>query len=370
MDCRGGWPPSRVDMASFVSPSAYSRLAKCPICDRSVHKVLIESHVEICLERQASGVSPSPAGELGDRLLARDLGDATQHGGTPTAVSASPGGGAGGRASFVAAASMVRPRTAPASTSATQIRDGGANLNNAGGTRTPFDVLMGKDKASGAEEKENLDGWRKAGGGPVGGHDASYTAPSSDDNNQKRSTAGPLRQWFKQGEHHQPPTEPSPVLKRARVSDPGDARASKGPDEGKGPDKGEGPDKGKGCDEGKGQDEGEANDGANEENEEEEARREDPAAAAATAEALGDGGLVNFPLKVMSGSHDACGICLETFTEGGEAPVSRYVFWPCQHVRQCGDCALRIWQVPKAKRRCPWCKSKIDIRPRPFKPFL
>ena len=134
--------------------------------------------------------------------------------------------------------------------------------------------------------------------------------------------------------------------------------------------KGEGPDKGKGCDEGKGPDEGEANDGANEENEEEEARREDPAAAAATAEALGDGGLVNFPLKVMSGSHDACGICLETFTEGGEAPVSRYVFWPCQHVRQCGDCALRIWQVPKAKRRCPWCKSKIDIRPRPFKPFL
>ena len=67
------------------------------------------------------------------------------------------------------------------------------------------------------------------------------------------------------------------------------------------------------------------------------------------AEALGDGGLVNFPLRVASGSHDACGICLETFTEGGEAPVLRHVFWPCQHVRQCGDCALRIWQVPKAK---------------------
>ena len=73
---------------------------------------------------------------------------------------------------------------------------------------------------------------------------------------------------------------------------------------------------------------------------------------------------------VMSGSHDACGICLETFTEDGEAPVLRHVFWPCQHVRQCGDCALRILQVPKAKRRCPWCKSKVEIRPRPFKPFL
>ena len=107
-------------MASFVSPSAYSRLAKCPICDRSVHKVLIESHVEICLERQASGAAPSPAGELGDRLLARDLGEATTHATTPVSA------GAPGRASFVAASTVVRPGTARAATSQ---RDGGGGAN-------------------------------------------------------------------------------------------------------------------------------------------------------------------------------------------------------------------------------------------------
>jgi hypothetical protein len=70
----------------------------------------------------------------------------------------------------------------------------------------------------------------------------------------------------------------------------------------------------------------------------------------------------------MSGDHRDCGICLQRFD--ARAGVERHVLWPCQHARQCGDCAIRIWQVPKSKRRCPWCKSKIDIRPRPFKPFL
>ena len=76
---------------------------------------------------------------------------------------------------------------------------------------------------------------------------------------------------------------------------------------------------------------------------------------------------VSFELRVMSGNHEECGICLTPFDDAG---VTRHVFYPCQHVRQCGDCALRVWQVPKAKRRCPWCKSKIEIRPRAFKPFL
>lgn len=340
--------PSSVNMASFVSPSAYSRLAKCPICDRSVHKVLIESHVEICLERQASGAAPSPAGELGDRLLARDLGEATTHATTPVSA------GAPGRASFVAASTVVRPGTARAATSQ---RDGGGGANLA--ARTPFDLLMGKDKGStagghaGVEEKENRadsprggDGWRKGGGGPDG--EAAPASASSVDASGKRSTLVPLQQWFKRSDDRGD-ANLTPAAKRARVSDPGEGRARNG-----------------GSRAGKGDAE-EGDKDANDENEEEDAGREDPVV---TAEALGDGGLVNFPLRVMSGSHDACGICLETFTEGGEAPVLRHVFWPCQHVRQCGDCALRIWQVPKAKRRCPWCKSKIDIRPRPFKPFL
>ena len=84
--------------------------------------------------------------------------------------------------------------------------------------------------------------------------------------------------------------------------------------------------------------------------------------------AVGDGGLMPFPVRVMSGDHRDCGICLQRFD--AESGVERHVLWPCQHARQCGDCAIRIWQVPKSKRRCPWCKSKIDIRPRPFKPFL
>ena len=92
------------------------------------------------------------------------------------------------------------------------------------------------------------------------------------------------------------------------------------------------------------------------------------ARAARTAEAIGDGGSIPFHLRVMSGNHLECGICLQPFSDADK--VLRHVFWPCQHVRQCGDCAIRIWQTPKAKRRCPWCKSKIDIRPRPFKPFL
>jgi hypothetical protein len=77
---------------------------------------------------------------------------------------------------------------------------------------------------------------------------------------------------------------------------------------------------------------------------------------------------VSFDLRVMSGNHEECGICLTRFDD--VQGVVRHMFYPCQHVRQCGECAQRVWQVPKVKRRCPWCKSKIEIRPRAFKPFL
>jgi len=77
---------------------------------------------------------------------------------------------------------------------------------------------------------------------------------------------------------------------------------------------------------------------------------------------------VAFELRVMSGNHEECGICLTRFDD--DEGVVRHVFYPCQHTRQCGECALRVWQVPKTKRKCPWCKSKIEIRPKPFKPFM
>jgi hypothetical protein len=66
---------------------------------------------------------------------------------------------------------------------------------------------------------------------------------------------------------------------------------------------------------------------------------------------------------VMSGNHLECGICFEEFD-------ARHMFWPCQHARQCGDCASRVWKTPAKRRRCPWCAAKIDSRPRPLKPYV
>jgi hypothetical protein len=69
----------------------------------------------------------------------------------------------------------------------------------------------------------------------------------------------------------------------------------------------------------------------------------------------------------MSGDHRVCGLCFEEFAPGVR---DRFVLWPCQHARQCGACALKVWTQPKARRRCPWCKGKLDIRPRAFRPFM
>ena len=74
-----------------------------------------------------------------------------------------------------------------------------------------------------------------------------------------------------------------------------------------------------------------------------------------------------FKLQVMSGDSDSCGLCYERFELGTR---DRFCLWPCQHTRQCGPCALRLWQTPKAKRRCPWCAVKLDTRPRAFRPFM
>lgn len=74
-----------------------------------------------------------------------------------------------------------------------------------------------------------------------------------------------------------------------------------------------------------------------------------------------------FHLQVMSGDYSACGLCLEPFVLGER---DRFLLLPCQHARQCGPCALRVWTQPKARRRCPWCVGKLDSRPRAFRPFL
>ena len=74
----------------------------------------------------------------------------------------------------------------------------------------------------------------------------------------------------------------------------------------------------------------------------------------------------------MSGNPLECGICYTEFSNDRLAgpTTARHVFWPCQHARQCGECALKIWKTKKQSRRCPWCKAKIDSRPRPFASFV
>ncbi|KAK3252505.1 hypothetical protein CYMTET_38197 [Cymbomonas tetramitiformis] len=74
-----------------------------------------------------------------------------------------------------------------------------------------------------------------------------------------------------------------------------------------------------------------------------------------------------FLLRVTSGDQSECGICKEPWGDGGR---ERFLIWPCQHTRQCGYCAQSIWRQPKKKRKCPWCKTKIEIRPRAFRPFM
>lgn len=70
--------------------------------------------------------------------------------------------------------------------------------------------------------------------------------------------------------------------------------------------------------------------------------------------------------RVMSGDATCCGLCLEPF----DAERLRFLFWPCQHLRQCGDCAIRVWSQPKGRRRCPWCSGKLEVRPKAFRPWL
>jgi hypothetical protein len=104
-------------------------------------------------------------------------------------------------------------------------------------------------------------------------------------------------------------------------------------------------------------------------------KEEELAAAAAEAEAKAEAeaeaeGKEPPPkyVVVMSGNPLECDICFQEFGDADAA--ARHMFWPCQHARPCGDCASRVWKTPAKRRHCPWCKSKIDSRPRPLKPYV
>ena len=106
-----------------------------------------------------------------------------------------------------------------------------------------------------------------------------------------------------------------------------------------------------------------------EEEDKEEEEEEEEDAGQPQAENLAPPGLKY--VDVMRGNPLACGICFEEFDDAdATGAAARHMFWPCQHARQCGDCASRVWKTPAKRRRCPWCKSKIDSRPRPLKPYV
>ena len=46
---------------------------------------------------------------------------------------------------------------------------------------------------------------------------------------------------------------------------------------------------------------------------------------------------------VMSGNPLECGICFQEFDDADAMGAAElYMFWVCQHARQCGDCAMRV----------------------------
>lgn len=294
------------------------------MCAKDVHKVLLQQHVEVCLERSAEGASAgaedasagdASAGGWGRPRDTANVGDAT----------------AGTAAPFVTAgafAERLRERTPFAALRESNdgrgpfrrdVRDATCDPRVFGAERSSVGPLGGflRSKTKRSEEREETSPF-------LGG----ATSPSREKAARTSERAESARRLFRPAESARPPstdrTKPNEPLEPKEEETEGDVRG-----------------------------EGDAD---------VERRR------AESAVAVGDGGLLPFPVRVMSGDHRDCGICLQRFD--ARAGVERHVLWPCQHARQCGDCAIRIWQVPKSKRRCPWCKSKIDIRPRPFKPFL
>ena len=312
------------------------------MCAKDVHKVLLQQHVEVCLERSAGGANAgagdASAGGWGrPRESARN--DATvgeTSGRTPGGADEKPS--AGTAAPFVSAGAFAERLCG---------RTPFAALRESNDGRGPF------RRAGDATTRPNAGAERRS-VGVLGGFLLSNAKRRGDDETRRPDDARPFREKAARtdrGAEDEPSrafaaSDGPPVAERKKRADATatvTATTMTGGDVGDEEDRAEGDARG----------EGDAD---------VERRR------AESAVAVGDGGLLPFPVRVMSGDHRDCGICLRRFD--AEAGVERHVLWPCQHARQCGDCAIRIWQVPKSKRRCPWCKSKIDIRPRPFKPFL
>ena len=321
----------------MFSPNHRSRFQRCPVCAKDVHKVLLQQHVEVCLERSAEGASAgaedasagdASAGGWGRPRDTANVGDATagetkrRNDETQSAGTAAPFVTAG------AFAERLRERTPFAALRESNdgrgpfrrdVRDATCDARVFGAERSSVGPLGGflRSKTKRSEEREETSPF-------LGG----ARSPSREKAARTSERAESARRLFRPAESARPPstdrTKPNEPLEPKEEETEGDVRG-----------------------------EGDAD---------VERRR------AESAVAVGDGGLLPFPVRVMSGDHRDCGICLQRFD--ARAGVERHVLWPCQHARQCGDCAIRIWQVPKSKRRCPWCKSKIDIRPRPFKPFL
>lgn len=404
----------------------FSRIAQCPVCNRDVHKALLAAHVEVCLEKVNGDASwrttPTHAARA-DAANDEDdnVGEGPRHdtaapptASTPTtgAVKLRPSVAPAGWHGFVAATHVTSAGTPSLSTATPHQQVMRHPL-----PRTPFEDLANSTSASarssgssganvnGAQTTAghapgyhagSLIGWKKGNGGPTGPGTGGFGggggvgfggsgvraggAPSSSSSwkqqqrQQRHQGHGVSHQSKSKGGLREISNFFIPAVKRDKEMDEaaevenvhGVAMSSKrtrideGDDEEEPfwkEDVGDGGDK---------DSEATKREGEKVATEGEEADTEP--ISKETVEALGDGGMLPFPVRVMSGSHEDCGICLQAFSEADG--VYRHVFYPCQHVRQCGDCAIRIWQIPKAKRRCPWCKSKIEVRPRPFKPFL
>ena len=351
-----------------TSPSRHSHLAECPVCGKDVHKVLIAMHVEVCLtqgggvdsKRAVSGVGAGGSSRAPD-VAATPFGDKTGTGDAPRASLPAAGTASRTGGGFSSASAFARHLGIPASAPGDDVdrRASGAAATTTGASSSQqrhVQRLSYQPRSPFADLRDAGNVPSKPAGAPRWG---------------KPRAVGPLSSWATPlprvpDAKTDAETEAQPTHTPKRPRD--EAEAGDGAGDGSGDGSGDGDGDGDGDGAGRARKRGEATkDGDADGRAEDDA--DDPESesrAAEAAEALGDGGLLPFPLRVMSGNHAECGICLQPF----DAENERHVLWPCQHARQCGDCAIRIWQTPKAKRRCPWCKSKIDIRPRPFKPFL
>ena len=333
--------------SGMFSPNHRSRFQKCPVCDKDVHKVLLQTHVEVCLERGAgAGPCPSSAGkssETSDDHKSNSNWGRTIESNHPDYVRP-----------FQAHDRPTWHTTNNQSEHAGAKNTNSNGFTNAGAFAKHLGIDGNKNDGIGTMVAGTKDTWTTR--TPLETLNESTNdgrgvfVKAGRNNSDGKKSVGPLSGWAKpithfesSKRHGSDDLEQTPACKKPAIQEDVDTCGINTEEK---------------C--------SNEDDASHEEDKDDELwknQREEDALAD-----VGDGGVFNFPVRVMSGDHRDCGICLQRFCD--EQGVKRHVLWPCQHARQCGDCAIRIWQVPKQKRRCPWCKSKIDIRPRPFMPFL